>query len=682
MNKKLQTGKTVGIWKILPSLAWKGMIQNGTVYYPYLGAGIFSVFTYFIFSSILHNDIIAVLPKSAYAWIFLSIGRVLLGIILIPFLFYTNSFLMKRRKKEIGLYNILGLEKKHIGVMMFAETAVTYGLAVTAGMISGTVLSKFLFLLLLRMTGLPVDAEFTFSLQAFGETAVFFFWVYALNFISNLIQVGKARPSELLVGGKRGEKEPKLLWIWALLGFIILGSGYWIAIRSETDSMIFINFFLAVFLVIGGTYFLFTSGSVACLKLLKKKKGFYYRPSNFITVSGMLYRMKKNAASLVNICIFSTMVTITLICTSSLYLGLDEMMDFNFPFDADVFFRKMQMGEDNVEEKVEELGEKYGVKIDDYLTYERISVLCGKDGEGFGAAYSTFDAGSAYLRKNYEVNILLREDYNRMEGRNLELGEKEALIFSSGEDYGYDRIVFFENELAVKEEPERLRIAPKLENNKYQGEFFLIVKDEMVRKNLIKDWAMANGIEDVEGLLDDRYQMIRLDVSGEEEDREAFINELGKWCMDSPGCVRFENNLAWRWDWKSMYGGLLFIGILFSIVFLMCLVLIMYYKQIAEGYEDQNAFSIMQKVGMSDREIRGTIHRQILMVFFVPVIGAVMHTCAGLFMVEKLFAVLRFFDTGLLIGCAAMVTAVFAIFYGGSYIMTAKTYYRIVSRQI
>lgn len=682
MNKKLQTGKTVGIWKILPSLAWKGMIQNGTVYYPYLGAGIFSVFTYFIFSSILHNDIIAVLPKSAYAWIFLSIGRVLLGIILIPFLFYTNSFLMKRRKKEIGLYNILGLEKKHIGVMMFAETAVTYGLAVTAGMISGTVLSKFLFLLLLRMTGLPVDAEFTFSLQAFGETAVFFFWVYALNFISNLIQVGKARPSELLVGGKRGEKEPKLLWIWALLGFIILGSGYWIAIRSETDSMIFINFFLAVFLVIGGTYFLFTSGSVACLKLLKKKKGFYYRPSNFITVSGMLYRMKKNAASLVNICIFSTMVTITLICTSSLYLGLDEMMDFNFPFDADVFFRKMQMREDNVEEKVEELGEKYGVKIDDYLTYERISVLCGKDGEGFGAAYSTFDAGSAYLRKNYEVNILLLEDYNRMEGRNLELGEKEALIFSSGEDYGYDRIVFFENELAVKEEPERLRIAPKSENNKYQGEFFLIVKDEMVRKNLIKDWAMANGIEDVEGLLDDRYQMIRLDVSGEEEDREAFINELGKWCMDSPGCVRFENNLAWRWDWKSMYGGLLFIGILFSIVFLMCLVLIMYYKQIAEGYEDQNAFSIMQKVGMSDREIRGTIHRQILMVFFVPVIGAVMHTCAGLFMVEKLFAVLRFFDTGLLIGCAAMVTAVFAIFYGGSYIMTAKTYYRIVSRQI
>lgn len=682
MNKKLQTGKTVGIWKILPSLAWKGMIQNGTVYYPYLGAGIFSVFTYFIFSSILHNDIIAVLPKSAYAWIFLSIGRVLLGIILIPFLFYTNSFLMKRRKKEIGLYNILGLEKKHIGVMMFAETAVTYGLAVTAGMISGTVLSKFLFLLLLRMTGLPVDAEFTFSPQAFGETAVFFFWVYALNFISNLIQVGKARPSELLVGGKRGEKEPKLLWIWALLGFIILGSGYWIAIRSETDSMIFINFFLAVFLVIGGTYFLFTSGSVACLKLLKKKKGFYYRPSNFITVSGMLYRMKKNAASLVNICIFSTMVTITLICTSSLYLGLDEMMDFNFPFDADVFFRKMQMREDNVEEKVEELGEKYGVKIDDYLTYERISVLCGKDGEGFGAAYSTFDAGSAYLRKNYEVNILLLEDYNRMEGRNLELGEKEALIFSSGEDYGYDRIVFFEIELAVKEEPERLRIAPKSENNKYQGEFFLIVKDEMVRKNLIKDWAMANGIEDVEGLLDDRYQMIRLDVSGEEEDREAFINELGKWCMDSPGCVRFENNLAWRWDWKSMYGGLLFIGILFSIVFLMCLVLIMYYKQIAEGYEDQNAFSIMQKVGMSDREIRGTIHRQILMVFFVPVIGAVMHTCAGLFMVEKLFAVLRFFDTGLLIGCAAMVTAVFAIFYGGSYIMTAKTYYRIVSRQI
>lgn len=679
MNKPFQADQTINAWRILPRLAWKGIVGNGTVYYPYLGAGIVSVFIYFVFSSILHNDIIAILPKSAYAWIFLAIGRVLLGMILIPFLFYTNSFLIKRRKKEIGLYNLLGLEKKHIGIMMFTESAITYMIAVAAGIVGGTVFSKFLFLLLLRMTGLPVDVKFTFSFLAFGETAVFFLGVYAFCFLSNLIQVGRARPSELLAGGKKGEKEPGFLWLWAFIGFSALGTGYWIAVSSEADSMIFIHFFLAIFLVVAGTYFLFTSGSVAYLKLLKKRKGFYYKPSNFITISGMLYRMKKSAASLVNICIFSTMAMITLICTSSLYLGLGGMMDFNFPFDVDVFWQKIQMGENGEKIKAAELEQKYGVKIDPYLTYEKIALRCGQEGEKLGMAYDTSYIGHPYPGKNYDVNLLLLEDYNKIEDREIKLEDGEVLVFSSGPDYGYDKIIFFGNEFRVKEEPETFMIAPKSVNNK-EGELFLIVKEEGVKKMLVKAWAEANGVEDVKGLLEGSHQAVRLDVKGEEEARGRFAEEFGDWCRNSPGCVRFENNLDWRSDWKSMYGGLLFIGILFSIVFIMCLVLIMYYKQIAEGYEDQNAFTIMQKVGMSDGEIKGTIHKQILIVFFVPLIGAVMHTCAGLVMVSKLFAVLRFFDIGLLVGCGAAVMTIFALFYGGSYVVTARTYYRIVSR--
>lgn len=680
MRRNVKAAKSVKAWKILPRLAMNGIIKNGTVYYPYLMAGTFSVFTFFVFSSILHNDIIYTLPKSGYAWIFLKIGRVLLGIILLPFLFYTNSFLIKKRKKEIGLYNILGLEKKHIGMMLFTESVFTYVMATAAGIISGAVLSKLLFLLLLRMSGLPVNVKFTFYPSAFAETAAFFFWVYTFNFIGNLIQVGKARTTELLSGGKRGEKEPKLLWIWALAGVIILGMGYRLAIGSETDSMIFINFFLAVFFVVVGTYFLFTSGSVAFLKILKKKKKFYYRSANFITVSGMLYRMKKNAASLVNICIFSTMVMITLVCTSSLYLGLDGMLDFNFPFDMDVFLRKVQMQEEDVEGKVKELEEKYNVRVENSVSYERISLLCGIEGEVFDIADGAASVGSALLRGNYEVNLLLLEDYNRMEDRNLELGDKEAVIFSSGRDYGYDRVVFMGNELLVTEESEKLRIAPKVEGNRLQGEFFIIVRDEAVRDALVKDWAEANGVEDVKGLLEGRYQMIRLNVTGEEADREAFAGELEDWCRNGLGCVRVNNNLETRSDWRSMYGGLLFIGVLFSVVFLMCLLLIMYYKQIAEGYEDEGAFAVMRKVGMSDGEIKGTIHRQILLVFFVPVIGAIMHTCAGLVMVDKLYAVLQFFDTGMIVKCAVGVVAVFGLFYGGSYLATAKTYYGIVSR--
>lgn len=678
--EKRKKAKSIKTWHILPHLAVKGMANNGTAYYPYLAAGIFSAFTFFVFSSILRNDIISILPKSAYAWMFLSIGRVLLGIILLPFLFYTNCFLMKRRKKEIGLYNILGLEKKHIGIMLLAESVLTYAVAVGIGIISGLVLAKLLFLLLLRMTGLPVDVKFTFSLPAFGETAAFFFWVYAMNFVSNLVQVGMARPTELLSGGKKGEKEPRFLWLWALLGMAALGVGYKLAIFSEADSMIFINFFFAIFWVVAGTYLLLTSGSVAFLKVLKRKKKFYYKPTNFITVSGMLYRMKKNAASLVNICIFSTMVMITLVCTLSLYLGLDGMMDFSFPFDADVYLQDSLHQEGDVERKTRELAGKYGVEIENYLTYERMTLLYGKGGEGFGLVDEEKDEGSSHLTGNYQVNILLLDDYNKMEGRNLMLGDGEAVIFSSGRDYGYDRAIFFGKEMKVKEEPETLRIAPKSENNVHNGQFYLVVKDKAAREELVTDWAKKNGVEDVKGLMEGCYRMVRLDVVGEEKAREAFGQEFRDWCANELGCLRIDNNINTRLEWKSMYGGLLFIGVLFSIVFLMCLLLIMYYKQIAEGYEDQGAFEIMQKVGMSDREIRGTIRRQILLVFFVPVLGAVMHTCAGLAMVGKLFEVLGFFDAVLLKMCTAGIILVFAGIYGGSYVATAKTYYGIVSR--
>lgn len=206
MNTTAKSKRKAKLWRIFPGLAWKGIMNNGTVYFPYLGAGIFSVFTYFVFSSILHNDIISILPRSGYAWAMLEIGRVLLGIILLPFLFYANSFLIKRRKKEIGLYSILGLEKRHIGILLGMESLVTYSVVLAAGIISGTVLAKLLFLMLLRMTGLPVNVEFVFYPSAFRETAVFFFWVYVAALMYNLMQVGRARPAELLSGGKKGKR--------------------------------------------------------------------------------------------------------------------------------------------------------------------------------------------------------------------------------------------------------------------------------------------------------------------------------------------------------------------------------------------------------------------------------------------------------------------------------------------
>ena len=668
MNKKIKK------WRILPKLALTGVMKSGTVYYPYIAAGIFSVFTFFIFSSILRNDVISILPHSAYAWMLLQIGRVLLAIILLPFLFYTNSFLIKRRKKEIGLYNILGLEKKHIGVMMFTEALFSYMAAVTGGIVSGSVFSKFLFLLLLRMTGLPVEVEFVFYPEAFTETAIFFFWVYAINLVSNLIEVGKSKPTELLSGGKKGEKEPKLLWIYASIGLITLAGGYVIAIRSEVDSMIFLNFFLAVFLVIIGTYFLFTSGSVAFLKVLKRNKRVYYEPANFITISGMLYRMKKNAASLVNICIFSTMVIITLVCTSSLYLGLNEILYFNYPYDASFYAQSEKADADAANEEINALGEINDVRINGLVSYERIALSCGKEANAFGVSF----AGGMQNKHNYKVNIITLEDYNRMEDKEEILGENEVLVFSSGADFAYDTVRFMDRQLDVKKELKELKIEPKSEKNVFDALFYIIVRDQKMHDDLVRSWAEENGVEDIEGFANSDYRIVRFNVEGDKADKDAFFDSLKAWCESRPEFVEFYNNLEGGANDMSMYGGLLFIGILFSAVFLMCLLLIMYYKQISEGYEDRDSFIIMQKVGMSEKEIKHTIHRQILLVFFLPLLGAVMHTVAGLFMVDQLFTTLRFFNGSLLVSCAACITVVFVIFYGLSYLMTAKTYYKIV----
>ena len=240
--------------KLLPSMAFKGIINNGNVYYPYLAAGIFSVFTYFVFASILQNDLVKTLPKSAYAWVLLTIGKGLLAIILLFFLIYANSFLVKRRQREFGLYNILGLEKKHIGSMLFFENVLIYAVVLAGGIVLGLVLAKLLFLVLLRMCDLPIETEFVFEPKAFQETLLFFLVVHVINFVNNLWQMGKAKPIELMSGSKKGEKEPRFLWIYALLGVAALGSGYQISITSRIDSMIFTDFFMAVFLVIVGTY--------------------------------------------------------------------------------------------------------------------------------------------------------------------------------------------------------------------------------------------------------------------------------------------------------------------------------------------------------------------------------------------------------------------------------------------
>ncbi len=660
--------------RILPSMALRGITGNGNVYYPYLAAGIFSVFTYFVFASILYNDLIKTLPRSAYAWMMLTIGKGLLACILLGFLIYANSFLIKRRQREFGLYNILGLEKKHIGSMLFFEAFFVYGVVVTGGIILGLVLAKLLFLVLLRMCSLPAETQFAFHFKAFQETLAFFAVVYLINFAENLWQMGKAKPVELMSGSKKGEKEPKLLWVWALLGLLALGKGYHISITSQIDSMIFIDFFGAVFLVIVGTYLLFTSGSIAFLKLVKKRKGIYYMPKNFITISGMLYRMKKSAASLSNICIFSTMVIITLVCTVSLYLGIDGIVHFTNPYDATAEFREGRVTKEEAAQEIGALEEKYGVNVTRMDVYEKMNLSTRKDGNSFVVKDNDY-----FVEDNYVFYILTQAECASITGREcVDLAENEVLIYCSGQDFGYDTVDFFGRELLVKEEMTDFFPEPKAYGNLFGSRYVMTVRDNKAKEDCIGAWCRANGVEDVKGFIGSQSQHIGLVLEGVDKEKAGFIRDFSTWAQGQPGYSNFENGVALREDAVSMYGGLLFIGMLFGLIFFMCLILIMYYKQITEGYEDRNSFEIMQKVGMSDREIRGTVHRQILMVFELPLAGALLHTVAGMYMVKGLMAAISLFNVKLLIWCTVSVMALFVVVYGASYLVTAKTYYKIV----
>ncbi len=661
--------------KLLPKLARKGIVSNGNVYYPYLAAGIFSVFTYFVFASILHNDIIKLMPKSAYMWIMLEIGKGLLSIILLIFLIYANGFLVKRRRKEFGLYHMLGLEKKHIGAMMFFESLLLYAGVLCGGTIFGVVLSKLFFLLLLRICRMPADIGFVFEPAAFRETMVYFGVVYLVNYAGSLWEVGKARPIELMSGSKKGEKEPRFLWLYAILGVAALGGGYYCSITSQLDSMIFISFFLAVLLVIIGTYFLFTSGSIAFLNCKKTRKRNYYRPENFITVSGMLYRMKKSAASLSNICIFSTMALITLICTVALCAGLDGCTHFVYPYDLKLAYRGDKVSLQDIRQEIDVLEDRYGLKAERIDVYDEVTLHVRQTGNRFG-----LQTGEDYANE-YQFELLVQEDYNRMENRTVSLEENEVLIYSSGPDFGYDTVDLFGQILQVQEELEGFFSYPKAEGNTYNSRYMMVVKDKAVRDACILAWCKACGVEDTAGFIkDDEIQRVRILLEGADEEKKAFIGELSEWGQRQPGFDELQNGVDWRENNQITYGSLLFIGILFGMIFFMCLILIMYYKQITEGYEDRDNFGIMQKVGMSDREILGAVHRQIRMVFGLPLAGALLHTMAGMFMVKCLFAVISLFDMRIFAWSIIGVSAMFVLVYGVSYLITARTYYRIVKQ--
>ncbi len=657
---------------IYGKLALTNLKNNRKTYIPYIFTAILTVMMYYIMDALSRSPDIG--EQSLH--LILVYARAVIIIFAIIFLFYTNSFLIKRRKKEIGVYNILGMGKRHIARMLAIETLIMSVTSIGAGLVFGIIFSKFMYLILLKILHYDIGMSFEIPPATLTYTLFFFLGIFAMTLAYNLLQIRLSNTVELLHGGNQGEKEPKTKWFMTIFGLASLSTGYYIAVTTEAPLQAIQSFFVAVVCVILGTYALFTAGSIAILKALRKNKSFYYQTKHFSAVSGMIYRMKQNAVGLSNICILSTMVLVMISTTVSLYVGMEDVLKTRFPreFEAktNVSVREADQAVDGI---VKEELEAAGVEPKSMLKYHDGSMAALKTEEGFALQKSADYTASDVV----ELYLIPLEDYNAMEGEEGALARDEVYAYCPGGDWGRDSVRIADQTYHVVKELKDMKIMPK----KDQGivdEYVFIVSDIEQIQDLLGGMYADSGMQEdwIEQMSNVNYR-VTFDLEGEEE---ACLNAMRAMKDRVEGEVHAgfcESRELEREGFYSLYGGLLFIGIYLGILFLMATVLIMYYKQISEGYDDRERYQIMQKVGMSKREVRSSIRSQVLMVFFLPLLTAFIHITVAFGVVTKLLAVLNLKNVPLFLNCTIATAAVFAAFYALVFSLTAREYYKIVN---
>lgn len=564
-------------------MAKTNLSKNRQNILPYLLSCIGTVVMFFIMDTLAQGSgFDSMIGKDTILTV-MGMGTYIIGLFAVIFLIYSNSFLVKRRKKEFGLFQILGMEKKHLAKILFFESLYLWAASLGSGILLGVLLYRLLFLVLMKLTGLNGTIGFVFSAKAVGSTMLLFGLTFVINFLLSLRQIHVSQPVELLHGGAQGEREPKTKLLTAVLGFMLLGVGYYLAQTSQSSMDALDKFFIAIALVMVGTYCLFSAGSIAFLKILKKNKNYYYQTRHFTSISGMLYRMKQNAVGLANICILSTGVLLVISISTCLWTGIEEVTYTRFPHQISI---EANTGVSGIMKTVEPVSQKMieEVKtgIDQHLEEKQ-------------------------LRKKYESDqryyvMLAVVDRNKVEKTQSDDAAASTLI----------------------------KIMEESEYNQVTGEQ-ITVGDEI---ETILTESSFNGWVEV---------------------REK------------------ERNTVY-----SLYGSLLFLGVFVGALFLMGAVMIIYYKQVSEGFDDRKRFQIMQKVGMSRKEIRQTIQSQVVTVFFMPLAVAVVHTMVAFPLTRRIMAMLNFPDSNLFLAATAITIAAFAVVYLIVYVLTARAYYKIV----
>lgn len=669
-------------------LAWTGMRKNRRLYLPYLLSCAGMVLMFYILMGLSGSEVLGHMSGGTSSAIILRLGTVVIAVFALIFLFYTHSFLIRRREREFGLYNVLGMGKGNIARILLWETVITYGLTTGTGLLLGMVLYKLAELGMVRLLQVPVTYTLTVSVSSLLAAAALFAAIHTLILLNGLRQLHGVSAVGLLRSESVGEKPPKAQWVLTAAGAVLLAGAYWLAVSIREPLAALTWFFAAVLMVIAATYLLFISGSVTLCRGLQRNKKYYYRPQHFVSVASMTYRMKRNGAGLASVCILATMVLVMISSTTCLYVGQEDAVNARYPRDMDVtVYGRSDHPLDEAEAEqlrqgVESTVFNFGGQTSNVATYREISVSGLPDGGDLRLG----NAGASAADSTHVIHIYFvpLEEYNAVTGQSLTLEDGQVYVAALRTEFHSDTLSIdggMTRHVMKREIPALVGaavadITPSLTVVVPDFEQFVPELQSYLTNKYgwypTATWHYAFDTdlpENQQGNIDGTTPNLK----------DALDDYLSGVSSDWGVGVSVESKAANRADFYGMYGGLFFLGIMLSIVFIFAAVAILYYKQLSEGYEDQSRFDIMQKVGMTKQDIRRSINSQLLTVFYLPLLMAGLHLCFAFPFIHKLLMLFNLDNRGLLVGTTAVSFAVFAALYALVYKLTGNAYYHIVA---
>lgn len=677
---------------LYPKLAWDGIRKNKRFYLPYILTCIGMVMMFYVIHYLAAMPTLKDMPGGQAMEAVLGFGFWIVALFAVIFLFYTNSFLMRRRQKEFGLYNMLGMGKRHLSIVLFWENLILFAISMVGGLASGILLSKMAELCLVMILNGEIDYALYINRDAFVDTWIIFVPIFALIFVKSLIKIRKSSAVALIKSENVGEKPPRANYLFGIAGIAILGIAYYIALSIENPLIAMAWFFIAVCLVIIGTYLLFISGSVMLCKLLQKNKRYYYKKNHFVSVSSMTYRMKRNGAGLASICILSTMVLVIMMGAGSLYFGKEDSLKTRYPHDINASVDFLSAGEEHLYtnenetsflSRVDEVLEQYGVEpqnVEQVLSSTVTGML--KDGRLILDRRKVNSADTETMDDVAQIILIPLSSYNRSFSSQETLGENEVIIQCVRRTYNDDTITLSDGTVwTVKKQIEDVISSGDAAMSMIPSVF--VITDDIEKAFEIFNSELDDISEEYLCRLELSYAFdadisdeakIELGNAIERVERDMQISGEGDLYSYDVECREKE-----RADYYGLFGGIFFLGIFLSIIFISATVLIIYYKQVTEGYEDEARFGIMRKVGMTAKDIRKSINSQMLTVFFLPLITAALHVGFAFPMVQKLLAMFNLRNTMLSLIVTGTAIVVFGIFYTIVYRITSNAYYAIVS---